>query len=218
VLRDELRDAINRVSAENGSNTPDLILANFLEAALEAFDEAVRDRDLWYGVSLGPRNLSNHLKIGSVGLIHASQAHPDFDYAMTEGPRKYWDSANEPPPGEGWERNVYLGEYGWRRLDFVEQAFWIRRKPAAESSADEPQIGYVATDQPVINTRPDPELLPPLQFGPSSYIRKKEKHPPLQDPGTILYMKRKAEDEEEVPAPGKGSDSGEGDSKTDHRD
>jgi hypothetical protein len=202
VLRDELRDAINRVSAENGSNTPDLILANFLQEVLEAFDEAVRGRDLWYGVSLGPRNLSNPLRIGSVGLMHANQAHPDFEYAMTEGPRKYWDRAKEPPPGEGWERNVHIGEYGWRRLDFVEQAFWMRRKPAVESSDPDSQT--------LMNIRPD--VSPQPQF--EEYLRGHS--------GSVSYIGRKenreVENEEEVSAPGKGSDSGEGDSEADYRD
>jgi hypothetical protein len=34
---------------ENGSDTPDFILARFLADCLEAFDSAVRTRDDWYG-------------------------------------------------------------------------------------------------------------------------------------------------------------------------
>lgn len=49
TLRDDIQAAINRNSAENGSNTPDYILARFLEATLAAFDLAVRDRDEWHG-------------------------------------------------------------------------------------------------------------------------------------------------------------------------
>lgn len=48
-LRADITAAINRASAENGSDTPDYILARFLEASLVAFDVAVRDRDEWYG-------------------------------------------------------------------------------------------------------------------------------------------------------------------------
>lgn len=48
-LRYEIERAINGVSAENGSNTPDFILAEFLTSTLAAFDEAVRARDEWYG-------------------------------------------------------------------------------------------------------------------------------------------------------------------------
>lgn len=51
-LRHELEHAINRVSAENGSNTPDLILAEFLVSCLAAFDRAVQQRERWYGFAM----------------------------------------------------------------------------------------------------------------------------------------------------------------------
>lgn len=54
-LYTELSRAINRVSAENGSNTPDYILASFLEGCLRSFDSAVASREEWYGrASDGP--------------------------------------------------------------------------------------------------------------------------------------------------------------------
>lgn len=53
-LREKIAIAINSVSAENGSNTPDFILAKYLVACLEAFDAAVVARDTWYG---GPKSL-----------------------------------------------------------------------------------------------------------------------------------------------------------------
>jgi hypothetical protein len=48
-LREEIANAINRNSAENGSNTPDFILARYLVDCLRAFDAAVSDREKWYG-------------------------------------------------------------------------------------------------------------------------------------------------------------------------
>ena len=51
---EELRDLINRHSRENGSNTPDYILAKYLNACLIAFNEATTIRDKWYGVHLCP--------------------------------------------------------------------------------------------------------------------------------------------------------------------
>jgi hypothetical protein len=48
-LREAIESAINRHSAENGSDTPDFILARYLTACLEAFDAGVNDRDKWYG-------------------------------------------------------------------------------------------------------------------------------------------------------------------------
>lgn len=48
-LRDSLRLAINRHSAENGSNTADSILAEYLVACLAAFDRGVLRREAWSG-------------------------------------------------------------------------------------------------------------------------------------------------------------------------
>jgi hypothetical protein len=48
-LVDELQSALNRHSAENGSNTPDFILARYLERCLLAFDDASVARETWYG-------------------------------------------------------------------------------------------------------------------------------------------------------------------------
>lgn len=48
-LHEEIRSTLNRYSAENGSNTPDFILAEYLIGCLEAFDMAVAAREVWYG-------------------------------------------------------------------------------------------------------------------------------------------------------------------------
>lgn len=48
----QLAGVINRCSRENGSNTPDFILAEFLVASLAAFDAASFNREQWYGKSL----------------------------------------------------------------------------------------------------------------------------------------------------------------------
>jgi hypothetical protein len=48
-LRKEIENAINRCCAENASNTPDFILAEFLIGCLAAFDTAVQQRETWYG-------------------------------------------------------------------------------------------------------------------------------------------------------------------------
>lgn len=47
TFRRDLARAINRNSRENGSNTPDFILADFLARCLEAFDAATRRRADW---------------------------------------------------------------------------------------------------------------------------------------------------------------------------
>lgn len=53
TLERAIEHAINKFSAENGSNTPDFILAQFLMGALAAWDGAVKRREEWYGRSIG---------------------------------------------------------------------------------------------------------------------------------------------------------------------
>lgn len=48
-FEESIRHAINCHSMENASNTPDFILAKYLEACLDAFDVAVQQRETWYG-------------------------------------------------------------------------------------------------------------------------------------------------------------------------
>lgn len=48
-FRDELRSLINRHSMENGSNTPDFILADFLQGCLELFDKSILSREGYFG-------------------------------------------------------------------------------------------------------------------------------------------------------------------------
>jgi hypothetical protein len=47
----ELEGLINRHSQENGSNTPDFILASYLVGCLKTWNEAVTVREKWYGRS-----------------------------------------------------------------------------------------------------------------------------------------------------------------------
>jgi hypothetical protein len=54
AFRTSLQHLINYESIENGSNTPDYILAEYLMGCLESFDRAVAKRDQWYGVKLVP--------------------------------------------------------------------------------------------------------------------------------------------------------------------
>ncbi len=48
TFRKELQDLINKHFRENGSDTPDFILAMFLDRCLSAFDAAVKIRTGWY--------------------------------------------------------------------------------------------------------------------------------------------------------------------------
>ena len=52
-LRYYIEQGINHTSAENGSDTPDFILAEFLTDCLVAFDKTVVARENWYGRACG---------------------------------------------------------------------------------------------------------------------------------------------------------------------
>ncbi len=54
TFREELEQLLNRHSKENGSNTPDFVLAKYLESCLTLFDHAVSARDAFYGISPRP--------------------------------------------------------------------------------------------------------------------------------------------------------------------
>jgi len=45
----ELQQLINRYSKENGSDTPDFILAEYLQGCLDNFDKTLVRREKWYG-------------------------------------------------------------------------------------------------------------------------------------------------------------------------
>lgn len=49
-FKKELEVLIHRYSLENGCDTPDFIIANYLGSCLEAFNVAVKHRVHWYDV------------------------------------------------------------------------------------------------------------------------------------------------------------------------
>ncbi len=50
----EFAEVINRNSLENGSDTPDFILAEYLMCCLEIHDDAAINRQKWYGKTNKP--------------------------------------------------------------------------------------------------------------------------------------------------------------------
>ena len=48
-FRRDLERLINRYSRENGSDTPDFIIAQYLCDCLEAWEAGVKSREGWYG-------------------------------------------------------------------------------------------------------------------------------------------------------------------------
>jgi hypothetical protein len=52
AFQKELEAIINRTSQENGSDTPDFILAEYLRDCLDSFDKAVARRAQWFAPAL----------------------------------------------------------------------------------------------------------------------------------------------------------------------
>lgn len=48
-FQNELEQLINRHSMENGSDTPDFILAEYLVGCLKVYDATIEKRCTWYG-------------------------------------------------------------------------------------------------------------------------------------------------------------------------
>ena len=57
----ELENLINKHSIENGSNTPDFILAEYMMNCLRAFENAVVARSKWFGVC----NVTGKIEVSS---------------------------------------------------------------------------------------------------------------------------------------------------------
>ena len=60
----ELRELLNAHSKENGSNTPDYILAQYLINCLDNFNKIVKEREMWYG--------RDHIQLPN-GLLHSAE-------------------------------------------------------------------------------------------------------------------------------------------------
>ena len=54
-FRLELGILINKHSIENGSDTPDFLLAEYLTDCLNAFDKTMQKREKWYGRQINIR-------------------------------------------------------------------------------------------------------------------------------------------------------------------
>jgi hypothetical protein len=90
-FRKELENLINKYSKENGSDTPDFILARYLDNVLQNFDAAVKEREEWYGRSPKVVDLQ-----GTIPFPTIEQAPPvDWD---NEKPFIDYDSTGNPPP------------------------------------------------------------------------------------------------------------------------
>ena len=85
----ELAELVNKYSKENDSDTPDFILARYLNAVLDNFNAAVKDREQWYGRI--PKLYDIDVPFPTVEQI------PPIDLDAGE-PIIDYDSTGNPPP------------------------------------------------------------------------------------------------------------------------
>jgi len=96
-----LEELINQYSMENGSDTPDFILAKYLSKCLENFDASVKQREEWYGRQVKVSDLPDDVPfpseipddyLGPMGetppipLIDLDNIDPIIDYNSTGNP------------------------------------------------------------------------------------------------------------------------------------
>jgi hypothetical protein len=77
-FEDELLTLLNKYSRENGWNTPDHVLADYLKESLAAFDKAVGRRDYWWGFD------SNKASTGSTESPRSTKSSADILGEFTE--------------------------------------------------------------------------------------------------------------------------------------
>jgi len=90
-FRKELEQLVNKYSKENGSDTPDFILARYLENVLDNFDAAVKEREEWYGRQKHITDLPEDVPFPTVEQV------PPIDLDAGE-PFIDYDSTGNPPP------------------------------------------------------------------------------------------------------------------------
>lgn len=125
-----------RVSCRMGQGGPDLMdLLNQPERRTMPVIESPGN------VVCRQRTYAEHTAVVLAGLrrrpaaeLHRMRAHPDWEYATTEGPRKQWDYSDVPPDGDGWVRNVDASPPdGWERFEYTEESYWMRPKRREET-------------------------------------------------------------------------------------
>jgi hypothetical protein len=91
-FRKELEELINKYSMENGSDTPDFLLANYLTQSLNTYNNIVVDRENWYGRSRGPAFGDPEPKLNweARDLVKdgSSTTTPETDFRSTDTPAK----------------------------------------------------------------------------------------------------------------------------------
>jgi hypothetical protein len=89
-FRKELKELINKHSKKNGSNTPDEVIANYLNRCLDTFDEAVIARERFYGriednsETRKAESIVSNCNEKSVTESEAEEIHPSLELKQGE--------------------------------------------------------------------------------------------------------------------------------------
>ena|SRR5690348_8302421 len=73
---DELVCLLNKYSKENGSNTPDFILADYIGRCLENWNLTVVNREEWYGRTFSPGSLKHDIHVCEHGVKDGDWCEP----------------------------------------------------------------------------------------------------------------------------------------------
>lgn len=79
----ELGTVLNRYSKENLSDTPDFVLAQFLNNVLSAYGDAVKKRDKWFGVDMWAHKKGETKTIDTTRNDSAGAGHSDQTVSVT---------------------------------------------------------------------------------------------------------------------------------------
>lgn len=118
----DVASAVNCNSAENTSNTPDFILAEFMVKTLEAFDAATVRRAGWYGQTLEAPGQVDHplTEMAYAYVAECFGTDPVNDDPikalkhMIQSPRYWQVLSHGDSPTRGRETDHLPGVFGWR--------------------------------------------------------------------------------------------------------
>lgn len=163
-----VEEAVNKSNREAASNTPDFILAEFVDGAMKAAERLIKSRDRWYGLDPRPGQSSRErfftMQLGEFRAIMTSMSQEQMGYVRDgvafkmpvgmvrvvgfdevtgeytmEFLGNHLAEANKP---------YFIPEEGWRPLPYQAARDWAGDGPEAikNLSLTEKAIGLAITD------------------------------------------------------------------------
>jgi hypothetical protein len=119
-LQKAISQAINSVSAENGSDTPDFILAEFLTECLMAWNKATRKRKDWYSTEETQDGATMSEWYGGFSKIESTE--PTIKECLQVEPAPEW---RELGPDEVIQEGDHANETGFRADEKGTSNLWF---------------------------------------------------------------------------------------------